>query len=205
MLYNESMKKNVREPKQERANETKQKIIEAGYKVFAEEGYYSANTPEIAKAAGVSTGIVYNYFSDKRDILLRVLDIYINDVTRPFEKLLEDLASPIDFYDLTSKFIDTVIKTHKDNSRLHNALHTLEASDEEVNAVFMRLQDNLTKSISSKLSELGYDKSDLKERVHLAMNAAQSFAHEYVYDTHDYLDYDVMKKVVVKMTVSLFE
>ena len=56
----------IRQPVQERANEKKQKIIEAGYKLFAENGYYNTNTQEIAKAAGVSTGIVYSYFKDKK-------------------------------------------------------------------------------------------------------------------------------------------
>ena len=69
------MKNIVREPRQERAIEKKNKIIKAGYELFSEVGYYGTNTAEIAKRAGVSTGIVYGYFQDKRDILLSVLEI----------------------------------------------------------------------------------------------------------------------------------
>ena len=53
------MKNQVREPQQERSIEKKNKIISAAYEVFAEVGYYGANTTDIAKRAGVSTGIVY--------------------------------------------------------------------------------------------------------------------------------------------------
>ena len=67
IIYNGNMANAIRQPIQERANEKKQKIIEAGYKLFAEKGYYNTNTQEIAKAAGVSTGIVYSYFKDKKD------------------------------------------------------------------------------------------------------------------------------------------
>ena len=71
------MKNTIRQPRQERSIEKKNKIINAGYELFSEVGYYGTNTAEIAKRAGVSTGIVYGYFQDKRDILISVLEIYI--------------------------------------------------------------------------------------------------------------------------------
>ena len=72
------MKNAIRQPQQERSTEKKNKIIQASYEVFSEVGYFGANTSEIAKRAGVSTGIVYSYFTDKRDILLYVLEIYLD-------------------------------------------------------------------------------------------------------------------------------
>ena len=59
----------VRIPKQKRSIEKKDAIIRASYTLFCEKGYYKTNTAEIAKMAGVSTGIVYSYFQDKKDIL----------------------------------------------------------------------------------------------------------------------------------------
>ena len=60
----------VREPIKATSIEKKQRIIDAGLKLFSEKGYYNTNTAEIAKAAKVSTGIVYQYFNDKKDILI---------------------------------------------------------------------------------------------------------------------------------------
>ena len=57
-----NMGKEIREPRQERSIEKKNKIIRAGYELFSEVGYYNTNTAEIARRAGVSTGIVYGYF-----------------------------------------------------------------------------------------------------------------------------------------------
>ena len=86
------MKNEVRQPQQERSIEKKNKIIEAGYQLFSEVGYYGTNTVEIAKRAGVSTGIVYGYFQDKRDILICVLEIYINKVFAPYFKLFDKIV-----------------------------------------------------------------------------------------------------------------
>ena len=67
---------NIREPKQKRAIEKKEKIIDAGFELICKNGYYNTNTAEIAKKAGVSTGIVYQYFKDKYDIFLEGLEKY---------------------------------------------------------------------------------------------------------------------------------
>ena len=52
-------KNSIREPKQQRAKEKKAAIVQAGYALFCEKGYHQTNTAEIAKRAGVSTGIIY--------------------------------------------------------------------------------------------------------------------------------------------------
>ncbi|MBF2595554.1 TetR/AcrR family transcriptional regulator, partial [Listeria welshimeri] len=58
----------VRTPIQKRSLEKKQKIINAGFELFCEKGYYQTSTNEICKRAGVSTGALYSYFTDKKDI-----------------------------------------------------------------------------------------------------------------------------------------
>lgn len=63
----------VRMPKQKRAILKRNRIIESGFKLICENGYYNTNTALIARDAGVSTGIVYQYFNDKKEILLRGL------------------------------------------------------------------------------------------------------------------------------------
>ena len=73
----------IREPIQKRSIETKEKIIEAGFELICNDGYYKTNTSKIAKKAGVSTGIVYQYFKDKKDILLSGLDKYADDIFYP--------------------------------------------------------------------------------------------------------------------------
>lgn len=198
------MKKNVRQPQQERSIEKKNKIINAGYELFSEVGYYGTNTAEIAKRAGVSTGIVYGYFSDKRDILICVLEIYLDNVIQPLLKTFDKMKAPLELGYLVPKIIDEVIKIHKHNNKIHEALHSLSGSDEAVNAKFIQLEDNLTQLISQRLIKLGLDGENINEKVHFAMDILQSFAHEYVYDKHEYIDYFVMREMVCKTIINLF-
>ena len=194
----------IREPKQERSIETKNKIIKAGYEVFSSVGYYGTNTAEIARQAGVSTGIVYGYFKDKRDILLCVLKIYIDEIKKPVIAIMDGLDRPVDLNWLSIKLLDEVIRLHEKNARLHNTLHSLAATDDGINSQFIELEGDLTTSISEKLTALGVDGRLIREKVHLAMNVVQSYAHEYVFDNHAYLDYEKMKDLVCSMMVELF-
>ena len=197
------MKKEVREPQQERSIEKKNRIIEAGYKLFSEVGYYGTNTAEIAKRAGVSTGIVYGYFQDKRDILISVLSIYIEKVFEPILAHFKKLSSPVDFKALAPAVLDLVIKTHKTNGKIHEALHAL-VSDEAVGAKFLSLEDDITFKIAEIFDSLGEKIDHPLEKIHYAMDIIQSFSHEIVFDKHEYIDYDFMRKIVIETLVKIF-
>jgi AcrR family transcriptional regulator len=53
----------------------REKILEAGLKVFARRGFHAATITDIAKAAGLSHGLVYHYFKTKDDIFLELVAI----------------------------------------------------------------------------------------------------------------------------------
>jgi len=63
---------------QERAERTYRSILAAAAKVFPKRGFEGAQVPDIARAAGVSVGIVYRYFDDKREIFLEMLESHLN-------------------------------------------------------------------------------------------------------------------------------
>lgn len=194
----------IRQPQQERSIEKKNKIIEAAYEIFSEVGYYAANTPEIAKKAGVSTGIIYGYFKNKRDILSYVLKIYINKVALPVMDYFETLNSDSDIKKAVSDVVDMTIDIHSSNANLHNILHSLAVTEKDINEDFINLEDHITSKASEKLSELGVKTDNIKEKVHISMNLIQSFAHENTYDKHKYLNYNAMKNEVENIIISLF-
>ena len=195
----------IRQPKQERSIETKNKIINSAYKLFSEVGYHSTTTALIAKNAEVSTGIVYGYFLDKRAILLDVLELYINKVFQPINDIFDNITLPVDFSKIIEESVKKTIEIHQENAQMHTTLHSLTGTDEEVNRRFVELEDNLTKQIAEKLTALGLKISNVNEKIHLAMNVIQSFAHESVYDMHDYIDYPAMQKIVCQLLVNLFK
>src|SRR5258708_9628766 len=49
-------------------------ILDAATKVFAEKGFHNATIKDVAKAAGIADGKIYNYFENKTALLLGILD-----------------------------------------------------------------------------------------------------------------------------------
>ena len=60
-------------PKSQKAQRTRQKILEAARAVFAERGFAKATAEEISTKAGVGYGTFYLYFADKRQALHTIL------------------------------------------------------------------------------------------------------------------------------------
>lgn len=51
-------------------------IVGAAVELFSDQGYYRTTVQEVARKAGVSTGLIYQYVEDKEDILLlSILDV----------------------------------------------------------------------------------------------------------------------------------
>ncbi|HEX2907202.1 MAG TPA: TetR/AcrR family transcriptional regulator [Phototrophicaceae bacterium] len=59
--------------RERRIAERKQQILEAAAQVFAEKGYHRATTKDIAEAADVAEGTIYNYFASKDDLIIAIL------------------------------------------------------------------------------------------------------------------------------------
>jgi AcrR family transcriptional regulator len=70
----------------------REQIVEAATRVFAEKGFRRATTREVARAAGVSEGTIYNYFEDKDALLLAILD-KLNETERRAADFEEGMAT----------------------------------------------------------------------------------------------------------------
>lgn len=76
--------------RQRRIDRRRSEILQAAAKVFAERGYASATTRQIALAADVAEGTLYNYFASKRDLLIAIAE----ETAAPMERALAT-AGPI--------------------------------------------------------------------------------------------------------------
>jgi AcrR family transcriptional regulator len=82
-----------KQPRQQRAHETRARILEAAARVFAERGYAGGTTNHIAVAAGLSVGSLYQYFPNKDAIVVAVLDRFADDLAGRIGAQLEATMS----------------------------------------------------------------------------------------------------------------
>ncbi len=76
------------------------KILDAAFTLIAQNGYESTSISQIAKLAGVSKGLMYNYFDSKEDLLKAI----INNALSEGDKLMADIISDNPSQTLTNLF-----------------------------------------------------------------------------------------------------
>ena len=69
-----------RMPRQTRSREKRASLLHAAAQVFADRGYSATTADGIAEVAGVSIGTFYNYFRNKRQILLTLVIDQLDDI-----------------------------------------------------------------------------------------------------------------------------
>ena len=194
----------IREPIQKRSIEKKEKIIKSGFELICEKGYYNTNTAEIAKAAGVSTGIVYQYFKDKHDILVEGIKRYASEIFYPMLNVTSNIKIDKNNLDtILRNMINTFIENHKLSQVAHEEIMAMTHSDKEIAEFFQQNEMAMTKNISRILVDNGFDSKNLDEKVHIAMHLIDDLCHEIVYHKHKDLDYDVMINLVIENILNL--
>lgn len=84
------MPRDEAQPVRRRPAERPCEILLAAERVFSRRGYDRATTREIAAEAGVSEGTLYNYFPNKRAILLALIDRINESWLRDIEQIQAD-------------------------------------------------------------------------------------------------------------------
>jgi AcrR family transcriptional regulator len=75
--------------------ERRGQIVRAAVKLFSERGYYTTTIQQIAREAGISTGLVYQYVRDKDDVLLLALQLVLDSYEQEIPRRLEGIAHPV--------------------------------------------------------------------------------------------------------------
>ena len=73
---------------------TKERIMDAARKVFAEYGHDRANMRLIARSAGISVGGLYLYFKNKEDLCLTLLRESLDGFNRETREVLQGIKDP---------------------------------------------------------------------------------------------------------------
>ncbi|MCY9004451.1 TetR family transcriptional regulator [Bacillus sp. AFS043905] len=65
---------------------SKEKIRAAAMELFIKQGYYATSISDIAKQAGISKGLLYNYYKGKEELLSEMVEDRIKEVAEVMEE-----------------------------------------------------------------------------------------------------------------------
>ncbi len=199
------MELGIRDPKQQRAIEKKEMIIESGFKLICEKGYYNINTAQIAKKAGVSTGIVYQYFNDKYDIFITALEKYGDDIFFPMLKMKNDKIDVKNFKNIMNDMIKRYTENHLVSKIAHEEIMAMVHSDKKVAEYYYKRELEMTDFIKKLLLDSGITDEFLSEKVHVMIGMVDNLCHEVIYHKHEQMNYNAMTNIVLENILYLFK
>src|SRR3546814_2621744 len=69
-------------------------LVKAAIKLFSRMGYHAATVKDIADEAGVSAGLMYQYVSDKQDLLFLALQHIVQRNKEEMPSALQGITDP---------------------------------------------------------------------------------------------------------------
>ncbi len=196
----------IRIPTQKRSIEKKDKIVEKGFELMCENGYFNTSTNDIAKYAGVSTGIIYQYFNDKKEIFIEGIKNYSDTIMFPILDILKNNNLKFDNLDtLLDKLLDSFINKHTLSKKAHEEMMALSHLDEDIAQIFHDKEMVTTKKIVEVLEKNKIDSNNLIEKVHIIIGIVENYCHEIVYHKHTSLNYNFMKQEVINVITNILK
>jgi len=185
----------VRIPQQKRSIEKKNKIVEVAYRVFCEKGYNAVTTADIALQAGLATGSIYAYFTDKKDIFIAAFDKYASNVQRQLLENYEGLSNQCSMQSIIENIINSLVDINNLTRLFHREVMALMYLDTEVRRCYERHHEALIEIITGQLVKRGIVLADMREKTYLAILIIENVTRDIIYGVEDNID----KRKVIKL------
>ena len=194
----------IRIPTQKRSIEKRNRIIEKGFELMCEKGYYKTNTTDIAKYAKVSTGIIYQYFNDKKDIFIEGTKNYSKKIMYPMINILDtEIINKNNINLIINNMLEKFINNHTISKKAHEELMAMSHLDKDIANVFRENEIDMTKKLVNYFNNNKIKINNISEKVHIIMGLIDNLCHEVVYHKHNEINYDTMKNEVIKIIIGI--
>lgn len=196
----------TRMPIQKRSIEKRERIIKLGFELMCNNGYFNTNTNDIAKYADVSTGIVYQYFNDKKEIFIEGFKEYSNSIMFPILDIIKNNKISFDnVEELLDTMLNLFIKKHTLSKKAHEEMIALTHMDSDIADIYHDNEIQVTNMIVNVLKSNDICFDNLFEKVHIIIGIVENYSHEIVYHKHESINYNVMKNEVINTICYLLD
>lgn len=104
----------VTNPRQRRAVETRDALLQAVEQLVAEEGWEVVTTTRVAELTGVAVGTIYRYFADREALLLSAYDATVTRLVTICHETLESLPADVEMHDAARQLLTVYLDAAED-------------------------------------------------------------------------------------------
>jgi AcrR family transcriptional regulator len=168
-------------------------ILEEALKLFADEGFHSTSISKIAKSAGISKGLMYNYFNSKEALLHEIVLSGINDLTRTFDPNKDGILTTEELeYFINQTFY--ILKTNIKYWKLYFAIILQPSVLKIFGTDFSNILEPIFKMLEEYFRRKGYDNPELESKLFGAILDGLSF--HYIIDPENFPLEEIKKTLI---------
>ena len=113
--------------REDQKEKRKQEILYAGLSLFIQKGYSGTTIKDIANAVGMSTGLLFHYFSSKEELYLALVTLGIEG---PMSSVQPTPQEPMAFFESTAERILSYIRMEPFVAKMFVLMHQAYYSDD---------------------------------------------------------------------------
>ena len=182
------------EQNQEIRKKTTDAILASSLRLFSVKGFHGTSISDIAKDAGISKGLVYNYFSSKQSIVDAILREGLEEVLN-LEELFKKINDP---YEKLHSFITitfSMIKENEDYWRLYFGLMLQPEVIESTTNMSSKFVNMYVAMFEKIFKQIGLKNPNAEARMFISMLDGLALQYFFVKET---FPVEKMKKFLIK-------
>ncbi len=158
-------------------------ILETALELFADEGFHSTSISKIAKLAGISKGLMYNYFRSKEELLKEIVMSGIKDLTRTFDPNRDGILTTEELeYFINQTF--EILKSNTKYWKLYFAIILQPSVLRMLEPDFLKIIGPIFQMLEEYFRRKGYENPDIESKLFGAILDGLSF--HYVIDPENF-------------------
>lgn len=177
----------------------KRKLFDSALSLFESQGYFATTVEQITEQAGVSKGLVYNYFNSKEELLIGLIE----DATERMAAVAEPLSRDVDAEESLAAFVEEFFGfLRKERQFLKLQLSLLLAPElrDTVGEAQRQRAELLLTTVRRWFQRAGVPQPKHKARLLLAMLDGVALHYLHVYDPYPL---DALKPEVIETAARL--
>ena len=182
-------------------NLRRNQLTRAAYKVVGQKGYYDFTIRDIAREAGLSTGLVHYYFKNKEDLLLNLLKEINKNMLVILNRSISTVADPREKLNIFMKQAFDLVENEKDYFYIVIDFWTQVNKNDRMKRANIKLfksyRDEVTKILKEGVEQGIFVKMDVEFTSAVIISIIQGLIIQYVIDNNAF-NYDEFSKKVMK-------
>lgn len=181
-------------------NLRRSQLTRAAYNVVGQKGYYEFTIRDIAREAGLSTGLVHYYFKNKKDLLLNLLKEINRNMLVILNRSISKADDPREKLNIFMTQAFDLVKNEKDYFYIvidfWSQVNKSERMKLANSKLFKSYRDEIAKILQEGITKGSFTKMDVDYTAAVIISIIQGLIIQYVIDTNAFNYDDYTKKVI---------